>query len=56
MHISDCVITEELFYLCFHCRLHLDERRPGAFETFAGEFLRRVAAQLAALPREIVLP
>ena len=30
------------FYLHFHLFIHLDERRPNAFETFAGEFLRRV--------------
>src|SRR5882724_338136 len=28
--------------------LHLDERRPGAFEAFAGNFLRRVYAEFGA--------
>ena len=39
---------ETLFHLRLHTFIHLDERRPGAFETFAGNFLRRVNAQLAA--------
>src|ERR1035441_8431631 len=25
-----------------HAFIHLDQRRPGAFETFAGQYLRRV--------------
>ena len=28
--------------------VHLDERRPGALEVFAGEFLRRINAEFAA--------
>ena len=32
----------------FHRLIHLDERRPGAFETFAGNFLRRVKTHFAA--------
>ena len=39
---------KELFHLRLHAFIHLDERRPGAFETFTGNFLRRVNAQLAA--------
>ncbi len=31
-----------------HRLIHLDERRPRAFETFAGNFLCRVNAELAA--------
>jgi hypothetical protein len=31
----------------------LDERRPGAFETFARQFLRRVNAEFVASPPEI---
>jgi hypothetical protein len=31
-----------------HFFAHINQRRPGAFESFAGEFLRRVNAQLAA--------
>jgi hypothetical protein len=34
-------------FLLHRC-IHLDERRPRAFETFAGNFLRRVKAALAA--------
>ena len=33
--------------------IHFNQRRPGAFVAFAGNFLRRVNAQFAALPREI---
>jgi len=37
-----------LFHLRLYRRIHLDERRPGAFEAFAGEFFRRDNAQLPA--------
>jgi len=37
-----------LFHLRLHHFIHLDERRPGAFETFARNLLRRVDAGLAA--------
>jgi len=40
--------SKKLFHLRLHRRFHLDERRPGAFEAFAGELIRRVNAQLAA--------
>ena len=40
--------AEKFFHLRLHVFIHLDERRPGAFETFAGEFLRRVDAEFAA--------
>ena len=40
--------SEKLFHLRLHRRIHLDERRPGAFETFAGNFLRRINAEFAA--------
>ena len=33
---------EQFFHLRLHRFIHLDERRPRAFETFAGNFLRRV--------------
>ena len=33
-----------------HRRIHLDERRPGALEAFAGEFVGDVEAELAAEP------
>ena len=39
---------EKLFHLRLHRRIHLDERRPRAFEAFAGEFLGRVDAEFAA--------
>ncbi len=35
-------------HLRLHRGIHLDERRPGAFETFTGKFLRRVNAEFAA--------
>jgi len=37
-----------LVNLRLHRGIHLDERRPGTFEAFAGEFLGRVYAQFAA--------
>ncbi len=40
--------SKKLFHLRLHRGIHLDERRPGAFEAFAGEFLRRVEAEFAA--------
>ena len=40
--------SKKLFHLRLHRRIHLDERWPGAFEAFAGEFLRRVDAEFAA--------
>src|SRR5437773_7581522 len=46
--LSSKAIAKKLFHLRLHCRIHLDEWRPGAFETFAGEFLRRVYAEFAA--------
>jgi len=51
---------EKLLHLRFNAFIDLDERRPplsesfvptrrpGTFETFAGQFLRRVEAELAA--------
>jgi hypothetical protein len=40
-------VTTEKF-LRLHAFVHLDERRPGAFETFARQFLRRINAEFAA--------
>ena len=40
--------SKELFHLRLHHGIHLDERRPGAFETFARQFLRRINAEFAA--------
>ena len=34
--------------LSVHRFFHLDKRRPGAFETFARQFVRRVEAEFAA--------
>ena len=42
------LVDDHFARLRLHAFIHLDERRPGAFETFAGNFLRRVNAQLAA--------
>jgi len=39
---------EKCFHLCLHAFIHLDERRLGAFETFAGEFLCRVVVHRAS--------
>jgi len=36
-------------HLRLHCGIHLDERWPFAFETFARNFLRRVDAEFAAV-------
>jgi hypothetical protein len=49
-------LAKKLFHLRFHRGIHLDERRPEAFEAFARHFLRRVNAEFAALPREIIPP
>ena len=40
--------SHELFHLRLHRGIHLDQRRPGAFEAFAGNFLRRINAKFAA--------
>jgi hypothetical protein len=37
-------ISKQGIDFTFHRLIHLDERRPGTFETFAGNFLRRVNA------------
>jgi len=42
-----CSSNSYLFHLRFYRRIHLDDRRLGAFEPFAGEFLRRVETELA---------
>ncbi len=39
---------KKFFDLCLHLGIHFDERRPRAFETFAGQFFRRVDTQFAA--------
>jgi hypothetical protein len=31
-------VSEKLFHLRLHRRVQLDDRRPGAFETFPGNF------------------
>ena len=36
----------QLFHLRLLLCIHLDERRPGRFEAFAGKFPRRVKAEL----------
>ena len=43
-----CSRAEEFSQLRIHRAIHLDELRPGAFETFAGESLRSINAELAA--------
>ena len=45
--LSPAFPNRELIF-AFTAVIHLDQRRPGALETFAGNFLRRVNAQLAA--------
>ena len=45
---GSCSTAKKLFHLRLHSFIHLDERRPGAFEAFAGEFLRRINAEFAA--------
>ena len=40
-------ISKQGIYFCLHRFIHLDERRPGAFETFAGNFLGRVDVYFA---------
>ena len=47
-------LTKQPDDLSFHCCIHLDERRPWAFEAFAGEFLRRVDAEFAAVAISLV--
>jgi hypothetical protein len=47
-------VSEERIDLGPHGFIHLDQRRPRMFEAFAGQFLRRVNAEFAALPREII--
>ena len=42
------VVREQRVDLRLHRSIHLDERRPGAFEAFARNFLRRVDAEFAA--------
>ena len=39
---------KQLLHLRLHRRVHLDEWRPGAFEAFALQFLRRINAEFAA--------
>lgn len=39
-----CSRAKKLFHLRLHAFIHLDERRPFAFETFARNFLRRADA------------
>src|SRR5262245_43541776 len=41
-------VHEQFLHFRLHAFINLDERRPGAFETFAREFLRRVNAEFAA--------
>jgi len=41
-------VSEQEIDLLPHCRIHLDGRRPGAFEAFAAEFLGRVNAHFRA--------
>ena len=41
------LLAKELFHSRLHAFIHLDERRPGAFETFARQFLRRVETLFA---------
>jgi hypothetical protein len=40
--------AQDFFHLRLHRFIHLNQRRPGAFEAFAGNFLRRVNAEFAA--------
>ena len=40
--------AKELFHLRLYRGIHLDERRPGAFEDFARQFLCRINAEFAA--------
>jgi len=39
---------KKFLHLRLHRSIHLDERRPGAFEAFAGVFLSRINAEFAA--------
>ena len=41
-------VPEQCVDLRFHRGIHLDQRRPGAFEAFARNFLRPVDAEFAA--------
>jgi hypothetical protein len=52
-HSRRLLRVEKFFHPRLHRGIHLDERRPGAFETFARKFLRRFDAEFAASPREI---
>src|SRR5205809_1035410 len=45
---GSCVSTEKPFHFRLHGLIHLDQRWPGAFESFAGEFFCRVNAEFAA--------
>ena len=40
--------AKELFHLRHLCGIHFDERRLEVFKASAGEFLRRINAELAA--------
>lgn len=40
--------VEDFRHARFHVFIHFNKRRPEAFKTFAGEFLRRVNAHFAA--------
>ena len=40
--------VEKFLHLRLHGAIHPDKRRPGAFETFARQFLRRIDAEFAA--------
>ena len=42
------IFHEHCIYFLSHGFIHLDQRRPGAFEAFARNFLRRVNAEFAA--------
>jgi len=42
------LFVEQRIHSLSHGLIHLDERRPGAFEAFAGESFRRINAKFAA--------
>ena len=42
-----CIRFEKFLHLRLHRSIHLDEQWRGAFEAFAGQFLRRVNAEFA---------
>ena len=48
LRIVSASSSEERVNFPAHSFFHLDQRWPGAFEAFAGEFLRRVNAEFAA--------